>query len=247
MSMVWVPLKVIGPVRPGVVAPAAMFSVIVASIVPVECVLATRRALASIHDVTTDVVVPFIERLCKPLAPPVDGNRGVPPCPAIADMSSVRSMVVAMFDSTTDVLTFFTCSSRRYLFLVVTWIDPLPIGLAWSYSFVHVSPGLTALSGRIAVIRPPSVPESPGREPLVNVLPFTLTIRPSDATFISTLVGVVVVVVLVVPLVVVLTERSVREIVRSAVPLESTDFTVIVSLPVMSRLNGTENPSAPIV
>jgi len=62
----------------------------------------------------------------------VDGNSGVPPCPPIADISIVMSMVVAMFDCTTDVLTFLTCSSRRYLLLVVTWIDPLPIGLAWS-------------------------------------------------------------------------------------------------------------------
>src|SRR5438094_9697016 len=114
MSMVCVPLNVIGPVRPGVVPPAVILSVIVASSVPDECVLVTRCALASIHEVTTEVVVPFIERLCNPLAPPVDGNRGVPPWPAIADMAIVTAIVVAKFDPTPELLTCLTCSSRRH-------------------------------------------------------------------------------------------------------------------------------------
>src|SRR5947208_12972785 len=129
MSIVWVPLNVIGPVRPGVVPPAAMFRVMVASTVPVEWVLTRRWALESIHDVTSDVVVPFMDRL---LSAPVEGKSDVPPWPPSADMSSVRSMLLARLDWTTAVLTLLTCSSRTYLFLLVTWTEPVPVGLAWS-------------------------------------------------------------------------------------------------------------------
>src|SRR6266566_9961746 len=98
-----------------------------------------------------------------------------------------------------------------------------------------MSPGLTGLSGRIADTRPPSDPVMPGSELLPNVLPLMLTIRPSDATFMSTLVVVVVVVVLVVQFTVIFIEVSLTATETSAVPVESTDFTVRVSLAVMSR------------
>src|SRR5206468_1167805 len=139
MSIAWVRLNVIGPVRPGVVPPAAMFRVMVASTVAVEWVLSRRGALDAIHAVASEVAVPL---------------------------------------------------------------------------------ALAALPGRMAVTNPPSVPDSPGREPLPKLPPFPLPIRPAEPTFISAVVAVVVVV-LVVPLVVVLTVRSVRSTVRSAVPLES--------------------------
>ena len=110
-----------------------------------------------------------------------------------------------------------------------------------------MSPGFTGLSGRIADTRPPSDPVTPGSELLPNALPLMLTMCPSDAIFISTLVVVVVVVVLVVPFTVDFSDMSVTAMATSAVPLESTDFTVSPSFAVMSRSSGTDMPSAPIV
>src|SRR5439155_272645 len=95
----------------------------------VELIDVWRWWLESIHDVTSDVVVPFMDRL---LSAPVEGKSDVPPWPPSADMSSVRSMLLARLDWTTAVLTLLTCSSRTYLFLLVTWTEPVPVGLAWS-------------------------------------------------------------------------------------------------------------------
>src|SRR5712692_528298 len=87
----------------------------------------------------------------------------------------------------------------------------------------------------------------PGRVLLPKVLPLMLTTRPSDAIFISTLVVVVVVVVLVVPFTVIFKDMLVTATDTSAVPLESTDFTVRVSFALMSMFSGIEKPCAPTV
>ena len=58
---------------------------------------------------------------------------------------------------------------------------------------------------------------------------------------------VVVVVVLLAPFTVIFSDMSFTATETSAVPLESTDFTVSVSFAVMSMSSGTDMPCAPIV
>src|SRR5205085_9272488 len=123
MSRVWVPLKVIGPLNPGDVLPAAMVRLSVMSTLPVEWLFTMRRAPLSIQDVTSLFVVPFMAMLCSPFEPPVDGNHGLPPR---VDMSNVRSRSPVIFDSTTAALMLLTFSSRRYLLSVATWSLPVP-------------------------------------------------------------------------------------------------------------------------
>src|SRR2546423_4819565 len=106
---------------------------------------------------------------------------------ACATSENVTSIVVVLLVSTTAALTPFSDSSRRYVLLLDTCAAPLPLGLAWSYSFVHVSPGLTGLLGSTAVTKKP--PPRPDRAcsavPLGSWLPPRPTNRPSDPTWMS--------------------------------------------------------------
>src|SRR2546429_2452936 len=100
MSRVWVPLKVIGPLNPGDVLPAAMFRLSVMSTLPVEWLLTMRRAPLSVQDVTSPFLLAFMAPLFSPAEPPGGGESGLPPPPQ-KEQSKKRARAPVGFGPTT--------------------------------------------------------------------------------------------------------------------------------------------------
>src|SRR5450759_5502028 len=124
----------IGPINPGNAEPWASTKLKLAVVLDVMWLFRMRWPFGSIHVVTSEVVVPLIVMPCIPVCG--SGKVDDPDVPdvgrASADVSIVKSTAALLVVSTTAALTPCNDSSRRYLLLLVTWMGPLPRGLAWS-------------------------------------------------------------------------------------------------------------------